>query len=217
MISRGAALLSSLLIATMMVAASWGWLELPADARVAIHFDALGQPNGWSTPLRAFFTIPVIAVLTWGLFAVLPLIDRRGANIARSEKAYGIIWVAVTLVLCVQEGFLIARAMGAELPTSRFAAALIGALLVIVGNVMGKIRWNYSVGIRTPWTLSDERVWDKTHRFGGWAFVAGGALLLVAVFAMPPSTPIFALTLPVVLGVALATVLKSYLLSRERR
>ena len=215
MISRGAALLSGLLIASMTVAASWAWLVLPADTRIVTHFDMFGHANGWSTPTRALFTAPVGAVLLWGVFAILPSIDPRGSNLARSQKPYGTMWVAITFMLCVVEGSIIARAMGAEVPTSRLMALVLGALLIVAGNVLGKIRSNYTMGIRTPWTLADERVWDKTHRFGGWAFVVGGALVLIATFALPPAVPILMLVLGVVLGIALATVLKSYLLWKQ--
>ena len=100
---------------------------------------------------------------------------------------------------------------------SRLGVILTGGFLIVAGNVLGKIRWNHTLGIRTPWTLGDERVWDKTHRFGGWAFVAGGVLLLGATFALPPSIPPVAVAVPVVAGVASATILKSYLLARQQQ
>lgn len=95
--------------------------------------------------------------------------------------------------------------------------ALLGAIFVVIGNVMGKIRPNYAIGIRTPWALADEHVWDKTHRFGGWAFVAGGIVLVVASFTLPATTPTVAATLGVTAAVVVATTLKSYLLWRARR
>jgi uncharacterized membrane protein len=106
--------------------------------------------------------------------------------------------------------------MGATVPTSRLGAALVGALFIIMGNVMGKVRWNYTVGIRTPGTLADEWVWDRTHRFGGWTFVLAGVLLLIGAFAAPAGAPVARLIVPVVLIVTAACVAKSYLLWRER-
>lgn len=213
--ARRSALIAAGLIGVMMVAGVWAWIEAPASARVAIHFNATGRPNGWGTPARAFFTLPVLATFVWVLLAILPHIDPRGANISRSEKAYGAIWVAIIGMLGVQQGSLIARAFGVELPMSRISVAALGILFVVLGNVLGKVRWNYTVGIRTPWTLADERVWDKTHRFGGWAFVGGGILLLIGAFAAPPAVPISSFTLPVILGIALATFIKSYLIWKE--
>ena len=73
---------------------------------------------------------------------------------------------AVALLVCVN-GLIIAGAVGYEVNMPMAATILIGLLYIIIGNVMPKLRFNYVAGIRTPWTLSDERVWDKTHRLGG--------------------------------------------------
>jgi immunity protein, SdpI family len=213
-VSRRAAMICAALIAVMFAAGAWALLHVSGP--IATHFDAYGRANGWATPARAFLTHPVIALAVWALLALLPRIDPRGANLARSEAAYGTIWIALTALLCVQQGALIVRALGVAVPASRLGAALMGALFILMGNVMGKVRWNYTVGIRTPWTLADEWVWDRTHRFGGWAFVFAGALLLIAAFAAPPATPAPRLIVPVVLTVTAVTVLKSYLLWRER-
>ena len=55
-----------------------------------------------------------------------------------------------------------------------------GILLIVIGNLLPRARPNWFVGIRTPWTLSSDRVWEKTHRFGGRVFVAGGLLITIA-------------------------------------
>jgi len=216
MVNRGAAIFSACLVGAMFAAGLWAMMQLAPDTRVAIHFDGLGRPDGFARPSRAFLMIPLVALAVWGMFVLIPRFDSRRANISRSEKAYGTIWIAVTALLVVVQGHLIARAFGADLPANRLAMALIGVVFVVIGNVMGKIRPNYFVGIRTPWTLLDERVWDKTHRFGGWAFVAGGIVLILATFTLPTEIPTVAPTLGVVLAVVLATTLKSYLLWRAR-
>ncbi|HEX4052088.1 MAG TPA: SdpI family protein [Steroidobacteraceae bacterium] len=106
--------------------------------------------------------------------------------------------------------------MRIELPTARLQVAMLGALFIVLGNVLGKIRPNYFLGIRTPWTLADEHVWEQTHRFGGWAFVAGGTVMLVAAFAAPQATAATTLMLPVILAVVLGVTLKSYLLWKQQ-
>jgi uncharacterized membrane protein len=217
MVNRGAAILSACLIAIMFIAGLWAMTQIAPDTKVAIHFDSLGQPNGFTSPARAFAAIPLVALAVWGMFVVIPRIDSRGANIARSAKAYGAIWIAVIATLAIIQGSLIARAFGMNVPANRLAMALIGVILVVVGNVMGKIRPNYSVGLRTPWALLDEQVWDKTHRFGGRAFVVGGLALTLAAFTLPSTTPAVGATLGVIMVVVVVTTLKSYLLWRERR
>jgi uncharacterized membrane protein len=58
-----------------------------------------------------------------------------------------------------------------------------------IGNVLGKLRSNFFVGIRTPWTLSSEHVWDQTHRWAGRLFVGAAAVLAVLAGAMPVQRP----------------------------
>jgi uncharacterized membrane protein len=90
-----------------------------------------------------------------------------------------------------------------------------GLLLVMTGNVMGKLRPNALVGIRTRWTLSNARVWDQTHRFGGKAQVAAGVVLVgLALTPLPPVWQGPAVVL-VVLAASGATALKSYWLWRN--
>ncbi|MGI9170740.1 MAG: SdpI family protein [Caulobacteraceae bacterium] len=124
--------------------------------------------------------------------------------------------MATTAFLALLQGQMIAAALGRPVDIATFLTALIGVFLAIIGNVMGKLRWNYVAGFRTPWTLADERVWDKTHRFGGWLLVIGGLVLAASAFA-PAHPPVkLFLILGVVATVAGATLVKSYLLWRKR-
>lgn len=214
MLERRSDRLQLALIAAMSLAGLWVMLVLPADARVAIHFDADGMPNGWAQPAMAVIVMPALAVLFWGLLALLPKIDPRGDNLVRSARAVGAIGMAITVLLTVVQGVIVAAALGLPAPRSNLGLLLVGGLFVVIGNVMGKLRPNYTVGIRTPWTLADGRVWDQTHRFGGKTFVLGGVLLCVLA-ALPLDLAWQGRAVLVVsLASAAATVLKSYLLWR---
>ena len=70
----------------------------------------------------------------------------------------------------------------------------VGVLLVVIGNLLPRARPNWFVGIRTPWTLSSDRVWEKTHRFGGHVFVAGGLLIVLGALVMPQLAHVVLLT-----------------------
>jgi uncharacterized membrane protein len=78
--------------------------------------------------------------------------------------------------------YSLARALGSVLPITLIATALAGIVIVISGNYLPKCRQNYTVGIKLPWTLHSETVWNKTHRFAGFLWVAGGLIILVAAF-----------------------------------
>jgi uncharacterized membrane protein len=62
---------------------------------------------------------------------------------------------------------------------------LVGGLFVAIGSVLGRVRSNFFFGIRTPWTLTSERSWEKTHRLGGWLFVAEGVLVAAGALLRP--------------------------------
>jgi uncharacterized membrane protein len=203
------------LIVAMIAAGLWVITVTPPDARVAIHFDARGTPNGWASPAAAVFLMPGLAAAMWGLFKLLPRIDPRGDNLVRSAQAVAAIGIALNLLLAAIQGVIVAGALGWQAPAGGFGLVLVGGLFVVIGNVMGKLRPNYTVGIRTPWTLANERVWDQTHRFGGKVFVAGG-LLLCALAAAPIDAARMG---PCLVGVSLVCAalpaLKSYLLWRR--
>ncbi|MBC7731601.1 MAG: SdpI family protein [Bacteriovorax sp.] len=214
MLERRADQVQLAFIAAMGLAGLWVLLRLPPGALVPIHFDANGTPNGWAEPAMGVFLMPALAAMSWGLQALLPKIDPRGHNLVRSAGAVDTIFTAVTVLLAALQALIVSAASGALAPPSSLGLVLVGGLLMVIGNVMGKLRTNYTVGIRTPWTLADERVWDQTHRFGGKAFVLAGALLCVlAALPLNPSWQGPAIVVVAVVSAGAVT-LKSYLLWR---
>ena len=196
------------LVVFMVVAASWGYAQLPNNAPIPIHFNADGVVDGWGSPLTLFL-LPGIAVFNCALMWVLPRIDPRGQNIVRSARAHGIVWLAITAVLALIQGIMVTSALGMDLHRSALFPILIGGLLIVIGNVMGKIRWNSTVGIRTPWALTDERVWDKTQRFGGRMLVGSGIVIFVAALS-PSMQPHMGI---VIIACTLAAILASFIQS----
>ena len=203
------------LIAAMTLAGLVVIAVLPPDARVPTHFDLHGNADGWSAAPFALLLMPVLAALNAGLQRLLPKIDPRGANLTRSAGAVATIFTAVTVLLAVVQGVIVAAALGLPWRAAGMPQLMVGGLFVVIGNVLGKLRTNYTVGIRTPWTLANERVWDHTHRFGGKVFVAGG-LLLCALPMLPLDAKWQEVGLVVLpLLCAAAPVLKSWLLWRD--
>lgn len=93
---------------------------------------------------------------------------------------------------------------------------LVGIMFIIMGNYMGKIRPNWFMGIRTPWTLSSDEVWNKTHRLGGKLFVLAGALLILVAF-LPGSVTLVTLIIGVAAVVIIPTVYSFILFKREKK
>jgi uncharacterized membrane protein len=167
-----------LIIIAAVVISAVVYPRLPAS--VPTHWDASGHVNGWSSRLWGAWLMPFFLVLIWGCMRVLPSIDPRGANYPKFEGAFEGIIIAVMLFLLGLHIIVLRAALGHAVAMERVMPVGIGALFIIVGILLPRAQPNWFVGIRTPWTLSSDRVWEKTHRFGGRVFVLGGVLILIA-------------------------------------
>jgi uncharacterized membrane protein len=148
---------------------------------VPTHWNGMdAQPNGWSSRVAGAWLTPVLLLGIWGLVRVLPAIDPRGANYAKFGGAFEAIIDSVMLFLLGMHIVLLRAALGYPVQMERMAPLGVGLLLIVIGNLLPRARPNWFVGIRTPWTLSSDRVWEKTHRFGGRLFVVAGFLIAIA-------------------------------------
>lgn len=156
----------------MFVASAMAWSHV--DGPVPIHWNASGEVDGYGGRFEALLLLPLIAVGLYGLLAVLPKVDPAGANYESFAGAYAWIRLGTTAFMAVIHGFVIATALGAGIDLFFVFPLAAGALFLLLGNVMGKIRPNFFAGIRTPWTLASTKSWSVTHRRGGWVFIATG-------------------------------------------
>lgn len=129
------------------------------------------------------------------LLLFLPRLDPRRANYDQFWGVYSVMRLAVVLVLALVYGFVLLWVRGVQLDVLVVIPVLVGGLFVVIGNLMGKVRPNLFVGIRTPWTLSSKRSWVRTHRLGGWLFVLMGLALLVSGFVGSTTAVILAFAL----------------------
>ncbi len=175
--------LSLTLWAIMAGFAVWGHFNLP-DGPMAVHFDISGNANGFAPRDVAILMMPGVALgVALLMLWVLPTIMPKGLE--RSAAAYGAVTMAITALLTLIQAMLILSAAGMAIDHIKTVSIGVGVVFIILGNYLPKTRLNYVMGIRTPWTLSDERVWDKTHRFAGPLFMLGGALAIGAAFMGP--------------------------------
>ncbi len=167
-----------LIIAAAVVASAVVYPRLPET--IPTHWNMDGQPDGWSSRAFGAWITPVILLTMWGFVRVLPAIDPRGANYAKFGDAFEAIIDSLMLFLLGMHILLLRAGLGHPAPMQRAVPFGVGILLIVIGNLLPRARPNWFVGIRTPWTLSSDRVWEKTHRFGGRVFVAGGLLISIA-------------------------------------
>ena len=152
--------------------------RLPAT--IPTHWDFSGQPNGWSSRLWGAWLIPIFLLGMLALVRILPRIDPRGSNYAKFGGAFEAIIDSIMLFMLALHIVALRAALGHPVQMQRILPLGIGVLLIVIGNLLPRARPNWFVGIRTPWTLSSDRVWEKTHRFGGRVFVAGGLTITIA-------------------------------------
>jgi uncharacterized membrane protein len=168
---------------------------------VAIHWDLRGNPNGWMPRPIGAFALPVFILGIAWLMRLAPRVDPKGANYARFSETYELLVAAVLALVFVTHLIVLAIALGYRVPVVRIVPGMLGLLFVIIGNVMPRTRSNWAFGIRTPWTLSSERVWMRTHRLAGFTMTTAGILMLVAALFLPAD-----LGLPIMIAAIVAAV-----------
>lgn len=191
----------------------WALPNLPAE--VASHWGLDGEPDGWSSRTTAVFVLPLIGLGIAALLAFLPRIDPRHKNVELHAGTYWLVANASLMVIAAIHIGMIAFNLGWPVPLTRIVAIGIGGLFVLIGNVMTRMRPNWFMGIRTPWTLSSDVVWRRTHRVGGYGFVIGGILVILAGL-LRPSWASWVM-LASVGAAALVSVVYSYVVWRDER
>ncbi|OAT87143.1 hypothetical protein A6M21_01910 [Desulfotomaculum copahuensis] len=150
--------------------------------QVPTHWNIAGQVNGYSSRASGAFMPPLIATGVYILMLLLPMIDPRRENYVKFLGVYRIFRLGLVLFFAAIYMITLGSAMGFPVRVDRAMPVLVGLLFIIIGNYLPRVRHNYFVGIRTPWTLASEEVWRKTHRLGGPLFVIAGLLTVVSVF-----------------------------------
>lgn len=203
-----------LLLASLGALASAAvYSRLPGS--IAVHWDLHGNANGWMPrPVAAFF-LPVFLLALGQVMRVLPRIDPRAAERRSLPGAYEAIISAVLLLVLACHGVVLAVALGYRVPIARVVPALVGALFVVMGNAMPRLQPNWWYGIRTPWTLSDDRVWARTHRLAGLSMRAAGVVTIAAALLLPASLGLPVLIAAIVAAVIGPVVYSSYLAWRR--
>ncbi len=184
-----------------------------APERMPVHFDVAGNVDRYGSKAEGLLLIPATALGLYLLLRFLPAIDPARANYPAFAGAYAVIRIALVVVMALIDAALLLPVMGVPLNVGVVVRLTLGGLFVVFGSVMGKVRPNWFVGIRTPWTLASKRSWVQTHRLGGWVFVVSGLVLMASsTFA----SPVAAVVAFAVMGAGMLwTLVYSYLAFRD--
>jgi len=153
-----------------------------SPAIVASHWNFRGEVDGYSSRAFASFFFPGLIIGIYLLFLILPNLDPKKERYPDFLKTYNVFRYAMVIVLAIIYLATGIYNIGYHINIGVIVAGTIGLLMIILGNYMGKIKNNWFVGIRTPWTLSSENVWNKTHRVGGYLFMIFGLIIMIAPF-----------------------------------
>jgi uncharacterized membrane protein len=212
MSTRNTLIRALLLIAAMIIFSIVVYNRLPAQ--MASHWGLNDQVNGTVSRFWGAFLMPIISLVMLGLLLLIPVIDPLKANIARFREPFNLFIVLMIAFLTYVHGLTIAWNLGYT--GFQMSAALLpalGLLFIFIGYMLTKAKRNYFIGIRTPWTLSSDTVWDKTHALGSKLFIACGVLAFFGAF-LGGQTAIWFLFVPLI-GSAIFLVIYSYFLYRQ--
>jgi uncharacterized membrane protein len=201
-----------IVVVAMLALAVIAFPSLPDP--IPTHWGFDGQPNDWGSRWTIFL-MPGMAALFTFLFSLFERIDPKRINYRAFQKAWFAIRFGIILFLGFIEAVMIYVALNPEYndKVGVLVTAGVGILLIVFGNYMGKIRQNWFVGLRTPWTLDDPEVWQKSQRVAGWAFVVAGIAILIMALTGGLNPWIFFL---IVFCSAFAPVFYSYFLYKKK-
>lgn len=182
--------------------------------QMASHWNSVGQVNGYMPKLVGLALMPVIAIALLALFLVIPRIDPLRRNITKFRGYFDTFIVLMLLFLLYLHVIVIFANIGFAFNMIQVLAPAIGVVFYYAGVLISHAKKNWSIGIRTPWTMSSERVWNETHSRGGKLFKAAGIIAFLGIVF--PDYAILFVLIPII-AVVVYTFVYSYVLYQKKR
>ena len=210
---------TTLIIVTILIVASTLagillWNQLPEP--MASHWGVNDQVNGYMSKFWGVFLMPVITIAMLLLFLIIPSIDPLKANIAQFRDYFNSFITLIVAFMVYIYGLTLVWNLG--FTSFRMSTAMLpamGLLFIFVGVMIGKAKRNFFIGIRTPWTLSSDTVWAKTHVLGGVLFKISGVIAILGILF--PNLAFLFLIVPLMAAAAIAVVYSYVLFRSEAR
>lgn len=165
---------------------------------------------------NTFFMIAGMNIFMALMFHILPHVDPRKANYQKFQKYYDFFCIFMVLFMDVVCGIILLESMKpGMISVGVFVPAMVGLVFMVTGNMMPKLKNNFYIGVKTPWALCDNDVWNKTNRLGGRLMFWCGLILIPAAVLLP-SRVLFALLMVIVLIVSGIPTIMSYLWYKKK-
>lgn len=156
--------------------------------RIPTHWNFKGEIDGYSGKTAGTFLMPILNLVIYVLFIFLPALDPKKENYKLFESTYRYFRYLFHIFFFGMQVLIITAALGYAVDTGRFVMLGISLLFMLMGNVMGRLKHNYFIGIKTPWTLANEEVWKRTHRLSAYLWTGFG--LAGAIMAILKTNPV---------------------------
>jgi uncharacterized membrane protein len=179
---------------------------------MASHWNASGQADGTISRFWGMFLFPFISLGITALLLAVPNIDPLKANIQKFKRYYYGFIAGFLIYFLYVYILTLGWNLGWRFNFSLAIIPVIGLFTVLMGVLISKAKRNFFIGIRTPWTLSSDEVWDRTHNLGGKLFKIAGTFIILLSFI--PDIAIYVLLILIV-GIVLWLVVYSYLVYRK--
>ena len=177
---KRAFIVSLIVILAAFAASAWLYPRLPEQ--IASHWNIHGEVDGYLPKFWGAFLMPFMMLASALLLLIFPRIDPLKANVEKfKEYYYGFIVVLLIFFLFIHLQVTL-WSVGLKVNPARTLPVGMGILFFSAGILCGKARQNWFIGVRTPWTLANEKVWEKTHRVAGKLFKISGVLAVLGVF-----------------------------------
>ena len=177
------------------------------------HWSASGEPNGYSSRLWGAWMLPLIMAAIWFIMRAIPHIDPRKANYEKFQGMYDALVILILAFMLLMHLVVLMAATGTPIQMDRIVLPSVGVFIALMGLLIPKAHPNWFVGIRTPWTLTSDLSWEKTHRIGGRLFVILGVLMVLSTL-IGPEVAIWILV-PVALAIVVFLFAYSYQVWKE--
>ena len=198
--------LSLAMIAAMFILAAVMWSSAPD--RIPVHWGISGEVDRYGGKFEGLLSFPIAGLVLYLILLLVPRIDPRRAHYAAFEGAYHALRTVAVGVVLVLDFIVLLIVNGRAINMNQVVPIVVGAALLIVGNYLPRLTSNWFMGVRTPWTLSSEESWRRTHLLAGRLFMASGVITIVAAWLAP--SLVFWVIMGTILPSALVSVVYSY-------